>query len=170
MSNVASTTMPDWDDPMAPSGDRRGVRGRPDWSDLLFFVILSVAAAYCLYAYHDRMDVYEQGILVGIVPLLTWMGWLWRPLRSLTIVACIVAVFAIWLYSPTGQLSVVDIGRAVEVFFLNCLLSSPSAVLWMCALFLVARVGYWVGLVGPTAACLAAGFTWAAVYFGTIGL
>src|SRR5690625_1216546 len=29
MTDVASTTMPDWDDPMAPSGDRRGVRGRP---------------------------------------------------------------------------------------------------------------------------------------------
>src|SRR5690625_5747147 len=76
MTDIASTTMPDWDDPMAPSGDRRGVRGRPDWSDLLYFVGLSVAAAYCLYAYHDRMDVYEQGILLGIVPLLAWMGWL----------------------------------------------------------------------------------------------
>ncbi|HLR29034.1 MAG TPA: c-type cytochrome biogenesis protein CcsB [Paenalcaligenes sp.] len=170
MSNVASTTMPDWDDPMAPSGDRRGVRGRPDWSDLLFFVILSVAAAYCLYAYHDRMDVYEQGILVGIVPLLAWMGWLWRPLRSLTIVSCIVAVFAVWLYSPTGQLSVGDIGRADEVFFLKYLISSQSAILWMCALFLLATVSYWVGLVSPTAAWLGTGLTWAAVYFGTIGL
>src|SRR5690625_2333923 len=98
------------------------------------------------------------------------MGWLWRPLRSLTIVSCMVAVFAIWLYSPTGQLSVGDIGRADEVFFLKYLISSQSAILWMCALFLLATAAYWVGLASPTAAWLGTGLTWAAVYFGVIGL
>src|SRR5690625_7596318 len=161
MTDVASTTMPDWDDPMAPSGDRRGVRGRPDWSDLLYFVVLSVAAAYCLYAYHGRMDVYEQGILLGIVPLLAWMGWLWRPLRSVTIVSCMVAVFAIWLYSPTGQFSVGDIGRADEVFFLKYLISSQSALLWICGLFLLAAGGSLVGLAGPQRCSVGSGLRWA---------
>src|SRR5690625_7892790 len=99
MSNVASsTTMVDWDAQMAPSGDRRGVRGRPDWTDGLFFVALAIAAAYSLFEYHDRMDVYEQGMLIGIVPRLAWMGWLWRPLRLFPIPTCLAARLARCVY------------------------------------------------------------------------
>src|SRR5690625_1143766 len=168
MSNVASsTTTVDWDAQMVPSGDRRGVRGRPDWTDVLFFVVLAIAAAYSLFEYHDRMDVYEQGMLIGIVPLLTWMGWLWRPLRLLTITTCLVALLAVWLYSPDGQLSHGDIQRADQVFLLKYLISSQSAILWMCALFLLATAAYWIGLASPTAAWIGIGLTWAGVVFGT---
>src|SRR5690625_7360429 len=98
------------------------------------------------------------------------MGWLWRPLRSVTIVSCMVAVVAIWLYSPTGQLSVGDIGRADEVFFLQYLISSQSAIFWMCALLFLATAAYGVGLASPTAAWIVTGLSWTAVFLGLIGL
>src|SRR5690625_4833565 len=109
-------------------------------------------------------------MLIGIVPLLTWMGWLWRPLRLLTITTCLVALLAVWLYSPDGQLSHGDIQRADQVFLLKYLISSQSAILWMCALFLLATAAYWIGLASPTAAWIGTGLTWAGVFFGTVGL
>lgn len=173
MSNTATSSSPVmWDDEdlRAPSGDARGVRGRPTLSDLVYFILLSGAAWYCLHAYPDSMDYYERIILVCMVPLLAWMGWLWRPLRTLAVVSCLVAVFAIWLYSPDGQLANGDINRSETVFFLKYLISSQSAILWMCALFVLATLMYWLGMVSSTAAWIGSGLTWAAVYAGTIGL
>src|SRR5690625_5736943 len=40
----------------------------------------------------------------------------------------------------------------------------------MCALFVLGTAAYWVGLASPSAAWLGTGLTWAAVYFGVIGL
>lgn len=172
MSNPTTVPSPSmWGDELqAPSGDSRGVRGRPTISDVLFFVLLSAAAFYCLKVYPDSMDYYERIILVSMVPLLAWMGWLWRPLRTMTVVICAVSVFAIWLYSPDGNLANGDIYRSETVFFLKYLISSQSAILWMCALFVLATAMYWVGLFSPTVAWIASGMTWAGVYAGAIGL
>lgn len=63
-----------WQASMAASGDSRGVRGRPQLSDYLYFIVLSLGVAYCLTAYTDFMDGYEKVILCGAVPLLVWMA------------------------------------------------------------------------------------------------
>ncbi len=159
-----------WDDPMLVSGDSRGYRGRPDWSDVVFFLVLCAGAAYALVFFNDSMDRYEKAILVGTVPSLSWLAWLWRPLRTLMITAGLSALFAIWLYSAGGGLGQGDITRAEDVFFLKYLLSSQSAILWMCALFVLATVAYWAGIFSPTAAWMGTGLTWAAVYAGTTGM
>ena len=146
------------------------MRGRPTISDYIYLVALGIAAFYCLHTYPEQMDSYERVLLVLAVPMLVWLGWLWRPLRTLTIVVGLVSVFAIWLYSPDGNLLNGDINRSETVFFLKYLISSQSAILWMCALFVLATVMYWIGIVSPTAAWIGSGLTWAAVYAGSIGL
>ena len=108
MSNTAASSAPSmWsEDLRAPSGDSRGVRGRPTISDAIYFVVLALAVVFCLKTYPDSMDYYERIILMATVPLLVWMGWLWRPLRTMTVVVSLVALFAIWLYSPDGSLAI----------------------------------------------------------------
>src|SRR3546814_5078366 len=69
------------------SGDSRGHRGKPDWTDILFFLALAAGAAYVLVHYAQSMDYYEKLILCGAVAGLSWMAWLWRPLRTLMIVS-----------------------------------------------------------------------------------
>ncbi len=168
-SVLASSTQ-DWDALLSSSGDARGRRGRPDASDIGFFLLLAVGAVYALMAYGQFMDYYEKLILVAAVPFFSWVSWLWRPLRVLALGACATALLAIWLYADGGPLVQGDIARADSVFLLKYLISSQSAVLWMCALFVLATACYWIGFASQTAAWLGTVLTWAAVFFGTTGL
>jgi len=158
----SSTTVTQWQD-LSDSGDGRQVRGRPDWTDALFFALLAVGAGFALQRYSQSMDIYEKYILVFTVPSLVWLGWLWRPLRTLMIASGLSALLAIWLYQA-------DIANAEKVFLLKYLFSSQSSILWMCALFVIATVCYWVGFVSQTAAWLGTALTWGAVFAGTSGL
>ncbi|RIY41471.1 c-type cytochrome biogenesis protein CcsB [Neopusillimonas maritima] len=166
----AHTHSSNWETVMAASGDGRGERGRPDWTDLLFFIVLSAGAAYALSAFSEHMDIYEKAILVCTVPATVWLGWLWRPLRTLLIASGVSALLAIWLYSAGQGLGQGDISRGDSVFLLKYLFSSQSAILWMCALFVLATIAYWVGFFSQTAAWMGTGLTWAAIYAGTTGL
>lgn len=151
-----------WQD-LSESGDARQLRGRPDWTDLVFFVLLAAGAGYAITTYRDSMDIYEKWILAGAVPVVVWLGWLWRPLRRLMIASGLSALLAIWLYG--GSLD-----NAESVFFLKYLFSSQSAILWMCTLFVLAMICYWAGFFSPTAAWLGTALSWGAVYAGTTGL
>lgn len=153
---------PLWDDAMTASGDARGHRGKPDWSDIVFFLLLSAGAVYALITYNSAMDYYEQMILGGAVLGFSWMAWLWRPLRTVMVLSGLTALFAIWLYSDGQGLAYGDIARADTVFFLKYLFSSQSAILWMCALFVLATVTYWIGMFSTTAAWLGTVLTWGA--------
>jgi cytochrome c-type biogenesis protein CcsB len=155
----AANTLDDLSDP----AQSRLERGRPSLYDVLFFLLLSVGAGVALTQYSQAMDSYEKVILVLAVPFLTWLGWLWRPLRTLMIVMALAAGLALWLYQG-------DIARADQAFLLKYLLSSQSAILWMCALFVVATFCYWVGLASPTAAWLGTALTWGAVFAGSTGM
>ncbi len=168
--SAVRSNLPLWEDRMSSSGDRRGQRGRPDWTDIAFFLALSAGAAYALIHYGQFMDYYEKAILVCSVGLFGWMAWLWRPLRPLMIASGLSALLAIWLYSPTGELLQGDLSRAETNFLLQYLLSSQSAILWMCALFALATVSYWIGFASRTAAWVGTVLTWGAVYAGTTGL
>ena len=167
---LSSATPTMWQDNIASSGDRRGIRGRPNWSDVLYLVLLALGAAYALNAYSTSMDYYEKIILVAFVPFVTWLGWLWRPLRTLTVACGLTALLAVWLYSTGDGLSTGDIEKADTVFLLKYLFSSQSAILWMCALFILATVMYWAGFFSNTAAWMGSGLTWAAAFAGTTGL
>lgn len=71
-----------WQDGLSETGDSRAQRGRPDWTDLVFFLLLSAGAGYALMRHGGAMDYYEKIILCGTVPALAQLGWLWRPLRG----------------------------------------------------------------------------------------
>jgi len=162
MNEPVAAVANDWDD-LSESGDGRIERGRPDWTDVLFFVLLALGAAFALKQYSQAMDIYEKTILVFTVPSLVWLGWLWRPLRTLFVTMGIASLFAIWLYQG-------DLARAEQVFFLKYLFSSQSAILWMSVLFIVATFCYWAGFVSTTAAWLGTALTWGAVFAGSTGL
>lgn len=162
--------VPMWEDAMTASGDSRGHRGKPDWTDIVFFLLLASGAAYVLTTFSASMDYYEKIILSGTVLALTWLAWLWRPLRTLMLASGATALFAIWLYSDGAGLGQGDLARAESVFFLKYLFSSQSAILWMCALFVLAMVCYWIGIVSKTAAWVGTVLTWGAVYAGLTGL
>lgn len=136
---------------------------RVDWTDFVFFAVLAVGAGFALMRYPTSMDIYEKTILVCTVPFVVWLGWLWRPLRTVLVVSALAALFAIWLYQG-------DLARAEQSFFLKYLFSSQSAILWMCTLFVLATICYWVGLFSHTAAWLGTALTWGAVFAGTTGL
>ena len=162
MTQPVAGTANTWDDLSDPAQSRLE-RGRPTLFDVLFFLLLSVGAGVALTHYSQAMDSYEKVILVLTVPFLTWLGWLWRPLRMLMITMALAAGLALWLYQG-------DIARADQAFLLKYLLSSQSAILWMCALFVVATFCYWVGLASPTAAWLGTALTWGAVFAGSTGM
>lgn len=161
-TQAASALSNDWDD-LSDTGDARSERVRATWSDGLFFIALAMGAGFALTRFSSAMDYYEQIILCLTVPLLTWLGWLWRPLRGLMISAGLAAGLALWLYQG-------DIGNAEKAFLLKYLLSSQSAILWMCALFVLATICYWVGIVSDTAAWLGTALTWGAVFAGVTGM
>ncbi|NLY65762.1 MAG: c-type cytochrome biogenesis protein CcsB [Alcaligenaceae bacterium] len=170
MSNTAVQSSPGmsrplakWEENISESGDKRGLRGKPDWTDLLFFLVLAVGAAYAIVTYPNEMDIYEKFILAGATVGFTWVGWLWRPLRSLMIACGLSALLAIWIYDG-------DLAQADTQFLLKYLLSSQSAILWMCALFFMATIVYWIGYVSQTAAWMGTAFTWAGVFAGFTGL
>ncbi|TAM90975.1 MAG: c-type cytochrome biogenesis protein CcsB [Candidimonas sp.] len=172
MSNTLTKPrlVPMWDKAMSASGDSRGGRGKPDWTDALFFLALASSAAYAMLNYGTDMNYYAKVILVGTVAVFSWLGWMWRPMRYLIIASGLTALFAVWLYSDGTGLAHGNLARADTTFFLKYLFSSQTAILWMCSLFILATVCYWIGFMSNTAAWLGTVFTWGAVYFGATGL
>ncbi|UOD50471.1 c-type cytochrome biogenesis protein CcsB [Orrella daihaiensis] len=162
MAQTITAERASWED-LTESGDSRQLRGKPDWTDLLFFVVLAAGAAYALTTYSESMDIYEKWILVGTVPFVVWVGWLWRPLRTYMVASGLTALFAIWLYDG-------NLANAEQNFFLKYFFSSQSAILWMCMMYLLATICYWIGFASNTAAWLGTFLSWGATYAGTVGL
>ncbi len=135
------------------------------WFDWLYAAFLVAGSVYAYRLYGSYMDGYEQGILVLIAGMLWGLGWYWKPVRTLMIVVTGVSLFSISLYQ--GQLP-----RAEQVFWLKFLISSQSAIMWMSALFVLATVTYWIGLIVRSEFTykVASSLTWSAVTMGLVGL
>lgn len=122
------------------------------------FALLVIAAGFIAFSrYREFMDYYEQGILAASVGGIIWFGWFWRPMRVFLPVCAVIALGAIAMYQG-------DLARGQTVFGLKFMLSSQSAVMWMCVLFFLATALYWLGLLrrSATALSIASGLTWAA--------
>jgi len=134
----------------------------PDW---LFGVALIVAALYALSRFGAYMDGYEKVILVMTAPALAWLGWHWKPMRGLTVLLAALALLAIALYG--GALDMAN-----KKFLLKYLLSSQSAILWMCTLFFLSTAFYWGGMIARSdfGASVGSKLCWAAVVMGFTGL
>ncbi|GAA5786653.1 c-type cytochrome biogenesis protein CcsB [Chitiniphilus shinanonensis] len=125
--------------------------------DFVFAALIVAAGVYALSRYREFMDVYEQGILLASIAGLVWFGWFWPAMRWFLPACGAVALCGIALYQG-------DLERGATVFGLRYLLSSQSAVMWMCVLFFLATGLYWLGLLhrSATALSIASGLTWAA--------
>lgn len=151
-------------------GLQPGYFARRDVWDWLFAALVLAAGAVAFWRYGSAMDVYEKSILAGTVPTMVWLGWFWRPLRTLTVVVGAFALLAIWLYQAPGGGA--DLGRAEQVFLLKYFISSQSAILWMCVLFFMSTAFYWVGMftrAGTTFEVLGSRLAWVAVALALIG-
>lgn len=138
---------------------------RLSWMDWLYAVALVVGAVYTLKLYGDYMDIYEKAILVGTAISMAGLGWHWKAVRVLMVVIIGVSLWSISLYQG-------DLARAEQAFLLKYLISSQTAIMWMCFLFAMAGVAYWVGLLARADGVTQAGtgLTWSATAMGLIGL
>ncbi|WP_027468291.1 c-type cytochrome biogenesis protein CcsB [Deefgea rivuli] len=125
--------------------------------DWLFAIVICGSALFAWQQYHNYLDYYEQGILIGTVAGLCWFGWFWPAMRVFFPVCAAISLLAINLYAG-------DLSRGQSAFWLKYVLASQSAVMWMCVLFFLATLMYWVGLLRKSASALsiASGLTWAA--------
>ncbi len=139
------------------------IRLKPlDW--LAAFLLL-VGGAYVLDLYGTHMDVYEKAILIGAIPVFIGFAWRSNGVRNLMGVVALLALLGINLYHG-------DLARADQTFFLKYFLSSQTAIGWMCALFFMATVTYWLGLLARSdfAEQAGTGLTWCAVTMGFTGM
>ncbi|GAA4001544.1 c-type cytochrome biogenesis protein CcsB [Comamonas faecalis] len=142
-------------------------RSPMDW---LFALLVAGGGLYALQRYGAYMDVYEKGILLAAIPGAIWLGWFWRPLRTLMLVVAGASLLALALYQQGGA---GDLARSEQVFWLKFFLSSQSAILWMSMLFFMATAFYWIGMFsdnqGETMMRLGSGIVWAGVAMALIG-
>ncbi|RKP43304.1 c-type cytochrome biogenesis protein CcsB, partial [Trinickia fusca] len=110
--------------------------GAFDW---LFALALVAGAGFALARYHAYMNYYDKAVLLGTVPALVALGWRWKPSRLLMAGIAVFALLSIDIYH--GELP-----RADTAFLLKYFLSSQSAILWMSALFVLATLFYWIGM------------------------
>ncbi|HEY4295906.1 MAG TPA: c-type cytochrome biogenesis protein CcsB [Paraburkholderia sp.] len=145
--------------------DERPLLRRLTAFDGLFALLVVAGAGFALTRYHAHMNYYDKLVLCGAVPALVVLGWRWKPARLLAIGIAVLSLFAIQIYQG-------DLARADSAFLLKYFLSSQSAILWMCAFFVLATLFYWIGLLSrsPTGGAIGMRLTWAAVLMGFVGL
>ena len=145
---------------------------RSAW-DWLFALAVVAGAGYAFSRYSGSMDGYEKAILLGAVPAVVALGWFWSALRTLSVGVGAAALLAIALYSRTTDGFGADLAQADSVFLLKYFLSSQSAILWMCVLFVMSTAFYWIGFFvkaeDNTALRLGSQLAWAAVTMALVG-
>jgi len=134
--------------------------------DWLFAAIVLAGGLYVFSLYAEAMDVYEKGILIGVVPCAIMLGWFWRPLRWLMLAVAGLSLMGVISYQ--GSLE-----RAETVFWLKYFLSSQSAILWMSMLIFMSTGFYWIGVFankrGADMELIASRLLWVAVTLALTG-
>jgi len=138
---------------------------RLSWFDWAYAVALLIGAGVALQLYGGYMDGYEKAILVGAALSVAGLGWHWKPVRVLMIVLVGVSLWSISLYQG-------DLARADKAFLLKYMISSQTAIMWMCFLYAMSGLAYWTGLLARADGLTRAGsgFMWSATTMGLIGL
>lgn len=133
-----------------------------DW----FWAALVLLGSFIAFnQYSSLMDGYEVGILVGSAAGLVLFGWLWKPMRALSLVVAAISLAAIGLYGD-------ELTRNESSFFLKFLISSQSAIMWMSALYVMATFAYYFELAigSQFSGRVGTVLTWSATTMGLVGL
>src|SRR5690625_1906846 len=132
--------------------------------DWVFAALCVLGYIAVLSVYGEAMGLYEHSTLLIGLACMVAIGWTWPPSRVFMIVVSVLAAFAVARY-PT-------LAGGEEDFFLRYLLSSQSAIMWMCALFLAATVVYLAALIARSefAGKVATAFVWIGSGAGLLGL
>ncbi|PTB18191.1 c-type cytochrome biogenesis protein CcsB [Trinickia symbiotica] len=167
LTNV-SRSDPMADEPSAAAShvfDDRSFLRRLSVIDWLFAVALVGGAGFALSRYHAFMNYYDELVLMGSTPALVALGWRWKSARPLMAAIAVLSLLSIELYGG-------DLTRADSAFLLKYFLSSQSAILWMSALFVLATLFYWIGMLSrsPTGGAIGTRLTWFAVLMGFTGM
>ncbi len=132
------------------------------WS---WWLLMALAAGLLFMMYGSILDGYEIGIVIFSAAMLGWMGQNWPGFRVHIAVTTALSLIAVQIYGN-------DLSAGDSQFFLNYILSSQSAIMWMSALFVMATVAYFAALfarsefVGKVGSAL----TWSGVTMGLVGL
>jgi cytochrome c-type biogenesis protein CcsB len=131
----------------------------------LWRVLMLIAAAGLLFEYQNVFDVYEISIVIFTAVTLAFLGQNWPGFRVHVAIVTVLSLFAISRYKN-------DLAVADTDFFLNYMLASQSAFMWMSALFVVATLVYFAGLVfrSPFTEKVGTALTWSATTMGLVGL
>ncbi|HTH75998.1 MAG TPA: c-type cytochrome biogenesis protein CcsB [Trinickia sp.] len=151
--------------PQSGALDERSFLRRLRPFDWLFALAVAGGAGFALTRYHAFMNYYDKLVLVCAVPALIVLGWRWKPARLLAIGIAALSLLSLQIYQG-------NLARADSAFFLKYFLSSQSAILWMCALFVLATLFYWIGLLSrsPSGGAIGSKLTWFAVLMGFTGM
>ena len=145
--------------------DERGFFQSLKIADFLYAFVIMLSAGVAVRQYGAAMDGYEHAILAGTALGLVALGWFWKSWQWFFPLAGGVALLGIASYQG-------DIARGQTAFFLRYVLSSQSAIMWMCTFFFLATAVYWLSLWRRSAflAQVGSGLTWAAAVMGLAGL
>jgi cytochrome c-type biogenesis protein CcsB len=137
----------------------------PVLTQWLWRLIVAIAAVALISLYSDVLDVYEVSIVIFTAGGLILLGQNWPEYRNHIIATTLLSLFAVQQYA--GDLSVAETN-----FFLNYLLASQSAFMWMSALFFLATLTYFGGLFLRSSFTekVASVLTWSAATMGMVGL
>ena len=138
---------------------------RLNQGDWIWAGLVLVATLFTFGKYWANMDGYEIIILLLTAPGLIALGWFWKPIQRFVLTAAVFSLLGIWLYGDSYA-------NGETVFGLKYLFSSQSAVMWMSALFVMATVAYFGGLLTNSQFVLKTGtaLTWSAIVMGMTGL
>ncbi|WP_051377748.1 c-type cytochrome biogenesis protein CcsB [Derxia gummosa] len=142
---------------------------RRDLGDWLFAAAVLAATVFAFVRFGTAMDYYEKLILAGTAPAVIATAWGFRPLRLFVVGLALLSYAGIAAYGGFGG---GDLARADTAFVLKYFLASQSAILWMCALYFLATVIYWIGIGARSDFVQRMGswFTWGATLLGFTGL
>ena len=69
--------------------------------DWLWALLTLAGSGYVFMHYGAAMDVYELGIMAGVTAALIGTGWLWKPVRMLSVCVAALTLFALWRYGSS---------------------------------------------------------------------
>lgn len=131
----------------------------------LWRAVMAFAAMALIANYSSVFDVYEISIVILTAISMMFLGQNWSGFRRHSVIVAILSLLAVRLYGN-------DLASSETDFLLNYILASQSAFMWMSALFVMATVTYFAGLLfrSEFTSKVASALTWSAATMGMVGL